>query len=169
MKTKKLLLAAALCALVGSVQDVGATTAPGSFTVQITVTSFCNVTTNNLNFGSVAANAVLTTTGSTTLGVQCSDTTPYVVNLTPSNASTTGAGKMAGTGGNTDTVGYQLNQAAGSTPWGNQAGNHVSGTGNGSSQSITVFSSITVANTSPASGFVKPDTYSDTVNVAVVY
>ena len=159
----------ALAAVVLAIGNAGAATATGSFTVQITVTSFCNLTTNNLNFGSVAANAVLTTTGSTTLSVQCSDTTPYTIDLKPSNNNTTGAGVMAGTGGNTDTVGYQLNQAAGSTPWGNQAGNHVSATGNGSAQSKTVFSSVTVANTVPASGYVKPDVYTDTVGVTVNY
>jgi spore coat protein U-like protein len=75
---------------------------------------------------------------------------------------------MAGTGGNTNKVPYQLYQtAAGTTVWGNTAtstsvGNGVAGIGNGSAKSLTVYA------TAPSSDF-KPDTYSDIVTINVNY
>ena len=71
--------------------------------------------------------------------------------------------------GNTDSVPYQLRSAPGMTGtiWGNTAtsssvGNGVSGGGNGTAQSITVYA------TTPSANFT-PDSYADTVTVTVNY
>ncbi len=140
-----------------------------SFSVSATVQKACVVTANNVNLGAVPFNAV-NTTGSNTLGITCSNGTPYYVGLAPSNGSTTGAGQLKGSlGGNTDKVSYQLSSTPGpsGTPWGNTAttttvGNGISGTGTGLAQSPTVYA------TAPSANFT-PDSYSDTVTVNVNY
>jgi len=162
------------------VNSQAGTTAPASciggtsgnsfpFTVTATIIKGCTVTANNINLGAVPFNAI-NTTASGTLGVICSNGTPYFVGLAPSNGNTAGAGVMKGaTTGNTDQVPYQLSSTAGpgGTPWGNTAtttsvGNGKAGTGNGLNQSMTVYV------TAPSANF-RPDSYSDTVTVNVNY
>lgn len=144
-------------------------TGTASFVASAVLQKACIVTANNVNLGAVPSTAI-NTTGSNTIGVTCSNTTPYYVGLAPSSGSTTGAGVMKGTiSGNTDTVPYQLSSTPGpsGTPWGNTAttttvGNGVAGTGSGLSQSLTVYV------TAPAANYT-PDSYSDTVTVNVNY
>jgi len=163
-----------------TVNDVQGNTAPGScggaqanvyfpFLVSATVQDNCTVSANNLTFNAVAAGAA-TAPGSTTLSVTCTVNTPYTVGLAPLNApSTTGAGTMQGTGGNANTVQYQLYSNSGLTQvWGNTAavgstGNGVAGTGTGSAQPLIVYAKTTTSTD------VTPDTYSDTVQVNVNY
>lgn len=138
-----------------------------SFTVSATVNKACLVTASTIDLGSVPATAV-NTSSSGTLGVTCSNGTPYFVGLAPSGGSSTGAGTMHGTlSGNTNKVPYQLRSTSGlsGTPWGNTAtsttvGNGVAGTGSGFSQPMTVYV------TAPSANF-RPDSYSDTVTVNV--
>lgn len=140
-----------------------------AFTTSATVQKACVVTANNVNLGAVPFTAV-NTTASNTLGATCTSGTPYFVGLAPSNGSTTGAGLMKGTiVGNTDQVPYQLSSTPGPSGviWGNTAtsttvGNGVSGTGNGLSQSLTVYATAASANYTP-------DSYSDTVTINVNY
>jgi len=144
-------------------------TGTATFVTSAVVQKACVVTANNVNLGAVPSTAV-NTTGSNTLGVTCSNGTPYFVGLAPSNGSTTGAGVLKGTiSGNTNTVPYQLSSTPGpsGTPWGNTAttttvGNGVAGTGNGLVQTLTVYATVPTAN-------YIPDSYSDTVTVNVNY
>lgn len=163
-----------------TVNDTQSGTAPGTcggsqtnvffpFLVSATVQKNCTVSANNLTFNAVAAGTA-TAPGSTTLSVTCTVSTPYTVGLAPLNvSSTTGAGTMNGTGGNANTVQYQLYSNSGlSQAWGNTAtagstGNGVAGSGTGSAQSMTVYAKTT------SSTDVTPDTYSDTVQVNVNY
>lgn len=139
-----------------------------SLTATATVRNACTVSTSNLALGNVAATST-TVAGSTSLSVTCPNGTAYYIGLAPSNGSTTGAGTLTGTGGNTDHPAYQLRSTSGAsgTVWGNtatstSAGNGVAGTGTGSAQSRTVYVTM------PSANF-KPDTYSDTVTVTVNY
>ncbi|HEY0198240.1 MAG TPA: spore coat protein U domain-containing protein [Rhodanobacter sp.] len=140
-----------------------------SFMASATVQKACVVTANNVNLGAVPSTAV-NTTASNTLGVTCSNGTPYFVGLAPSNGNTTGAGTMKGTlGSNTDKVPYQLSSTPGPSgmPWGNTAtstteGNGQARTGSGLVQSLTVYA------TAPSANYI-PDSYSDTVTVNVNY
>ena len=173
VSTIKLLAVSGLMA----VSSANAATASGSFNVNLTITSVCAVvaspTTQDINFGSHAAGTASATIGeqssAAAITVTCSKNAPYAVNLTPSNGNTLGAGTMTGPG--SDTVDYQLTQAAAGDAWGNTAtlgaaGNGVSGIGAGlaaSANTHTVFA--TVASTTD----VQPGDYSDTVNVAVIY
>lgn len=141
-----------------------------AFTVSASVVKSCTVgagVSSNINLGTVPSTAT-NIAGTNTISVSCTSTTPYYIGLTPSNASTTGAGTMSGTGGNTDKVPYQLYSNAGlSTPWGNTGtyatpSNGVSGSGTGSAQSIPVYAKA------PSADYT-PDSYSDTVTVNVNY
>ena len=140
-----------------------------SFVTSATVQKACVVTANNVNLGAVPSTAI-NTTASNTLGVTCSNGTPYFVGLAPSNGNTAGAGVMKGSlGSNTDKVPYQLSSTPGpsGTPWGNTAtsttlGNGMAGTGSGLVQSLTVYA------TAPSANYT-PDSYSDTVTVNVNY
>jgi len=164
-----------------TVNDVQSGTAPNScggantgayfpFLVSATVQKNCTVAANDLTFNAVAAGTA-TAPGNTTLSIACTANTPYTVGLLPLNvASTTGAGTMKGeTGGNTNTVQYQLySNSTLSQVWGNTAavgstGNGVAGTGTGSAQALNVYAKTT------SSTDVTPDTYTDTVQVNVNY
>lgn len=149
----------------------GAVTSVDSFPFNITATVArrCTVTAGaTLNLGTVASSTT-NVSGNNSIVVTCATSTPYYVGLSPSNANTTGAGQMAGTGSNTDKVPYQLRSTSGlsGTVWGNTAtstsvGNGVAGTGNGLGQSFTVYATVPSANYTP-------DTYTDTVTVNVNY
>lgn len=157
----------------GSYPSSCGTTQSGSFpfTVSATVIKQCTVSAgaaSNINLGSVPSTAT-NITGNNSISVSCTSTTPYYIGLSPnSTGSTTGAGKMSGTGGNTDKVPYQLHSVSAAGPiWGNTAnstsvGNGVAGTGTGSAQAIPVYAKAPSAN-------YKPDSYSDTVTVNVNY
>jgi spore coat protein U-like protein len=162
-------LTASLLVMSGIMVDANATTATANFQVLLTITKVCSVTAgagSNINLGTVASTAT-GINGTNSISVTCSKSTPYFIGLAPSNASTTGAGVMAGTGGNTDTVPYQLYSVAGTTIWGNTAtatsvGNGVTNTGTGAAVTIPVYATAPSANYSP-------DNYTDTVNVNVNY
>lgn len=139
-----------------------------TLTATATVINACTVSASNLALGSVASTTTAIA-GSTTLSILCPSGTAYYIGLAPSNASTTGAGTLTGTGGNADHPPYQLRSTSGAagTIWGNTAtatsvGNGVSGTGTGATQSRTVYVTMPSAN-------YKPDSYSDTVTVHVNY
>jgi spore coat protein U-like protein len=164
-KTASLSLLIALVSVAAlSVPNANASTATGSFNSTITIQSNCQVvSTNTLNFGTqglLAAN----TDASATFAVQCTNTTPYNVGL---NAGSTAGGSIATrlmTSGSA-TVSYKMFSDSGRTAnWGNTVGTDtVSGTGNGSSQTLTVYGRVP-AQTTPAAA-----TYTDTVTVTITY
>jgi spore coat protein U-like protein len=178
MLRKKILLAAvgavtaglALPAIAGGPSN----TSPVSdtFQVLITIQKTCSVTAgsaSNINLGTHNSTDT-SATGSNSISVTCSKTTPYYIGLQPSSTTaTTGAGTMksvSNSATNTDTVPYQLSSdSAGANIWGNTAtsnsvGNGVAGTGAGSASSYTVYATASSLN-------VTPDNYADTVTVNV--
>jgi spore coat protein U-like protein len=152
----------AILSLAGS--SAQAATATGTFNSTITIQANCQViSTNTLNFGTqniLTAN----TDASATFTVQCTNTTPYNVGL---NAGSTAGGTVATrlmTSG-AATVSYKMySDAARTTNWGNTVGTDtLAGTGNGTTQTLTVYGRVPVQ-TTPA-----PATYNDTVTVTVTY
>jgi spore coat protein U-like protein len=146
-------------------RPAGAATATASFSVTMTITASCTIlSTNSLNFGS---QGLLTTPINTTatFNVQCANTVPYNVGL---DAGTTAGGTTItrlmsdGAGG---TVRYTMYQdAAHTVNWGNTVGTDTkTGTGNGASQTLTVFGQV------PAQGTPHPASYNDTVTITVTY
>lgn len=146
-----------------STAGYGATTT-STFQVQITIQASCTiVSTATLNFGTqgvLAANVDQTST----LQVQCTNTTPYNIGLDAGTGSgaTVAVRKMT-SGANT--INYSLYTDIGrTTVWGNTIGtNTVAATGNGASQSYTVYGRVP-PQTTPA-----PATYTDTITVTVTY
>lgn len=141
-----------------------ASSTTSTFTVQVTVTSSCVINSaSTLNFGS---QGVLTAAvdNTSTLQVQCTNTTPYNIGLDAGAGSgaTVAARKM--TNGSA-TVTYSLYTDAGrATVWGNTVGTDaVAATGNGASQTYTVYGRVP-AQTTPAAA-----TYTDTVTLTVTY
>lgn len=146
-------------------QNLFAVSPPTStFNVTITIEDSClTATSTNISFGTRGViTSAIQQTG--TLSITCTKGTLYSIALTPSNGNLLGNGEMAGTGGNTDTVQYNLSQdAANSIPWGATNGsNELTGTGTGSVDTKTVYANI--SNT----GYT-PDTYTDTVTITVTY
>lgn len=143
-------------------------TATATFLVSLTITSSCTVSANALAFGT---KGLLNTaaTGSSTLSVTCSNTTPYNIGLNAGTGtgSTAAARLLTGTttGNTTTTVSYKLMQdAALTTNWGTTQGTDtVAGTGTGSAQTVTIYGQVPTQ-TTPA-----PDTYQSTVTATVYF
>ena len=134
------------------------------FTVSATVSKQCNITSaTDISFAPARATG-RNLTASNTVGAACSNNTPYTIGLQPSNGNTTGNGVMTGTGSNTDKVPYQLSSTPGpsGTVWGNTSLNTVTGNGTGTTTSYPVYATVPSANYTP-------DSYADTVTIAVTY
>jgi spore coat protein U-like protein len=163
--------AIAACSALGaaSFNAQALTTVTTTFQVQITLVASCAISANNLNFGSGVGLLTAAVSGSSTVSVTCSNTTPYNVSLDGGtvSGSTVTSRLMAGTAaGNTGTtLGFQLYSNSGlTTVWGNTIGtNTVSGTGNGTAQTINVYGQVPVQTTP------KPDTYQTTITATVSY
>lgn len=135
------------------------------FQVSMTIQAECRLTSaSDLAFGTTGV--IQTAINSTsTIGVQCTNTTPYNIGLNAgagTGATVTNRHMTSGTGAQ---VNYQLFRDSGRTlNWGNTAPTDtLSGTGNGAVQTVTVYGRVP-AQTTPAAG-----TYADTVQVTVTY
>lgn len=142
-----------------------AQTVTDSFQVTVTIQAGCSITaTNDLAFGTTSV-LVANVDATTTLSVQCTDTTAYDIGLDAGTGTgaTVAVRKMTGPGA--ATIDYTLyTDAARTTVWGNTVGTDtVSATGNGTAQTYTVYGRIP-AQTTPADG-----SYSDTITVTVTY
>jgi spore coat protein U-like protein len=141
-----------------------AATATGNLPVQVTIVADCKVQSAPvLDFGS---HGVLDSArnGATTLGIQCTNSTGYIVRLDAGDGTgATIANRLMTAGG--ATVSYSLyRDAARTLVWGETDGtNTVAGTGNGAVQTLNVYGQIFVQ-TTPAPGL-----YTDTVTVTVSY
>ncbi len=146
-----------------------ATTVTSNFTVQVTIIASCTiVSTALLNFGGSVGVLTANVDVSTTLQVQCTNTTPYNIGLnagigTGATVAATVAARLMTSGANTIT--YSLYKDSGHvTVWGNTVGiDTQAATGTGAAQTYTVYGRIP-PQTTPA-----PATYSDTITVTVTY
>jgi spore coat protein U-like protein len=161
LHARKVVVAAAC--LLSPVSAFAATTT-STFTTQITLAASCTINSaSTLNFGT---QGVLATNidQTSTLQVQCSNTTPYNIGLDVGTGSgATVATRKLTSGANT--VDYTLYSDSGrTTVWGNTVGTDtVAATGTGTAQSHTVYGRVP-AQTTPA-----PGTYTDTITVTVTY
>ena len=144
------------------------TTATSNLAVTLTVNANCTISTTTLPFGTTTSLAtVLNQQGS--IGVTCTNTTPYSVGLDGGNvlASSIAIRLLAGTstGNTTTTIPYQLySDAARTSIWGNSVGAWLSGTGNGGTQTLTVYGQVPVSAVTP-----KPDLYESTVVATITF
>jgi spore coat protein U-like protein len=139
-------------------------TATTTMPVSMTITAGCTVTATAVAFTTQSTLAAATT-ASGTLGVTCTNTTPYTIGLDKGGnvGATTTVRKM--TGPLSAIINYGLYQnSALTTNFGNTVGTDtVAGTGIGTSQTITVYGQVP-AQSSPA-----PGSYADVVNVTVTF
>jgi spore coat protein U-like protein len=133
--------------------------------VTLTVQAECKLTsTTDIAFGTAGViQAAITGTG--TIGVQCTNTTPYNIglNVGAGTGATVAIRKMTSAAGGT--IEYSLYRDAAFTQlWGDTiATNTLAATGNGAVQSFTINGRVP-AQTTPAAG-----NYTDTVQVVVTY
>jgi len=132
-----------------------------TFTVSATVQATCVIAAGNLAFGTYTGAALPATS---TITVTCTNTTPYNVLLNP--GATTGAlvtTRQMKNGANL--LNYSLFSNAGLTAnWGQTIGTDtVAGTGSGATQTLTVYGNV------PASQYVVPGSYTDTVTATISY
>lgn len=142
-----------------------AATTTSTFAVTMTITADCLITSSNtLAFGSsgvLAANV----DANTTLGVQCTNTTPYNIGLNAGTGSGATVASRKMTGPSSALINYSLYTTAGrTTVWGNTVGTDtVAGTGNGSTQTSTIYGRV------PSQSTPAPGSYTDTVTVTVTF
>jgi spore coat protein U-like protein len=139
-----------------------AATTTSTFTVQMTVTSSCVINSSStLSFGSQGV-LVANVDNTSTIQVQCTNTTPYNIGLDAGTGATVTTRKMTN---GANTINYSLYSDSGrATVWGNTIGtNTVAATGSGASQSYTVYGRVP-PQTTPAAA-----TYTDTITVTVTY
>lgn len=177
MNIKKSLVAAMAVALIGVMQSAGAGTSISSFNVNITIAAACTVTVpgGDITFLTPPNGNPSGETGITTINAKCTNTTPYVINLTSgSTMTTTGTGNMIGSIAlNTDTVAYALfTNPAHTFVWGNGGvpGTPANGqafVGNGAAAGQNFQVNAIITGSLPT--FPTPDTYSDIVDVNLVF
>ena len=141
-----------------------AATVQQNITVSLTLQADCKIqAATNMSFG---VNGVIDSNRDTTstMDVQCTDTTPYTISLNAGTGTgaTTTLRKLT-SGGNT--ADYALYRNAGRTQtWGTSIGTDtVAGTGNGAVVVHTIYGRMP-PQTTPA-----PGAYSDTVQITVTY
>jgi spore coat protein U-like protein len=160
----KLTFAAAALSCLTLADRSNATSVTSTFAVQMTVASSCVInSTTTMDFGTVGVLTANQDTSST-LAVQCTNTTPYDVGLDAGigTGATVAVRKMTN---GSKTINYSLyTDAARTTVWGNTVGTDtVHAIGNGASQSYTVYGRAP-AQTTPAAA-----AYTDTITVTVTY
>jgi spore coat protein U-like protein len=164
----RLRFAAGLLALLAA-GTTPATTANSSFQVNASVASVCYVSGTTLSFGSNLdpVNGTVPVDATSTLSVQCTNTTGWSVAL---DAGTNAGGPAAfgsrAIKNGSQTLAYQLYTNAGrTTVWGDGSGGSapVTGTGTGSTQSLTVYGRL------PSLTGAIPGSYTDTVTVTITY
>jgi spore coat protein U-like protein len=163
--TSKAACTAAVAVLAVALPFKGASAATATATLGVTasVQATCAITGGTLAFGTYAASQV---DASTTISVQCTNTTPWTVTLDPGTGTGATDTSRKMTGPSSATLNYQLYKDSGRTQhWGadNVDGDAATGTGNGSTQSLTVYGRVFNAQ------YVTPGSYSDTVTATVAY
>jgi spore coat protein U-like protein len=130
--------------------------------VRTATAASCTVYGSGISFGNYSANNTVNVTGTVT--VTCTLGTAYNVGLNAGMAAgATVTNRSMTTGPVVYNLGYQLfSNSARTNNWGDTSGTGwVAGTGLGLPQTLTIYAQI------PASQFVAPGTYTDTITVSV--
>ena len=162
---KKVALAAAVSSAFLAAGAQAGTLDSSSFTVQANITGSCTaITPSILDFGDITNTTGVSNNGSGTLQVTCSDTLPYRVAVSYGQGGTFGNRYMANGAVH---LNYQLyadsarTQVLGDNT--SLPNTHITGTGNGSAQTVTIYGQIPAQST-PVTGV-----YSDTVTATVIW
>lgn len=158
------LAAATLLAAMPGTAWAGSQTAPMS--VSATVTANCTVSAGNLAFGNVNAVSGSNYDATATLSIACTNGSGWTAAATVGGGpSATFATRRMTAGANT--LNYTIYTDSGrTTVWGDgtSSSSLISGTGNGSTQSVTVYGRVPSGQTTVPAG-----SYADSVTVTVTY
>jgi spore coat protein U-like protein len=161
MKSAVYVFALCLLALVLGPRTADAATATTTFAVSATVQATCLVSATPMSFGTYTGAVVNTTS---TVSVTCTNTTTYNVGLSAGLATGATVTARQMTGPSSAVLGYSLfSDSSRSVNWGQTGTETVAGTGNGSSQALTVYGQTT------AGQYVTPGSYTDTITATVTY
>jgi spore coat protein U-like protein len=173
---KKIILSSLAASLILATATVSpqahAGTTTGANKATATWSSYCNISSTNVNFGAYTPGSAGRTgkygiiPGATTVTVMCTHKTPYNIYgetyLSDETWHMTGA-----TAGNTDVLQYAAWLASDYySSWfgqGYSGTNHISGTGTGINQNYTIYFGIYTQD------YVTPDSYSDTYTLTLSY
>lgn len=144
-----------------------ATVLPGqNLTVEITIVDECVLTApTTLNFGAAVGVLDAPVTGTTSITVQCTNTTPFSIALSAGAGSgaTTAVRKMTGLTVTSATINYSLYQDVDHLILWGTGTDDFDETGTGAAVAYDVFGLV------PAQSTPQPQTYRDTVVVTVSY
>jgi spore coat protein U-like protein len=152
MNYKKLKTTTALSAIAGSIlfyhasiAEAQATTSTAVLTVSASIASSCTITTTGLSFGTYASGAA--TTGSATITATCTNGTAYTILFNEaSDGTTAGTYRIYSAGTVSATSSLFLEASFGSTSGFTSkitdTLNAITGTGNGSAQTITLYGNL---------------------------
>lgn len=156
----------ALFALALATAPATAATVSSTMPVSATVTANCTLSTSALAFGSVNTISGSNVDGTGGLTITCTNGTAWSASAGVGGGSGASfASRRMTSGGNL--LNYNLYTSSGySTVWGDGTASTglISGTGNGTAQSVTVYGRVTAGQTSVPAG-----AYADTVAVTVTY
>jgi spore coat protein U-like protein len=142
-----------------------AATTTANFQVRLSITAQClAATTTDLDFGS-SGFLLSNVDVQSSIQVQCTNTTPYNVGFDKGvNGASVTARQLKG-GPSNETINYAIYSNSGrTTNWGNTIGTDtVTGTGNGTPQTIQVYGRV------PPQTTPTPGNYTDTITVTVTY
>ena len=155
--------AATVCAVLLPVASAAqAGTATTTMSVTMSITAGCTVGATAVAFGTQSTLGNVTS-GTGTLSIVCTNTTPYTIALDKGGGSGASTTVRLMTGPSSATISYGLFQNAAFTQNFGNTTDTLAGTGTGSTQTVTVYGRVPAQN-SPA-----PGSYADTVNVTVSF
>lgn len=142
----------------------GTTVAIPGFAVSATVASSCEADSAALNFGNVGSVIASHVDASAVLNVRCTSATPYAVRLgNGSGPGATGPERRVMTSLLGQMVYGLYQDAARTSPWGDQPGTDLDATGSGGNQGFTIYGRIFAGQAVPVG------LYTDSVIVTIEY
>ncbi len=150
------------CVILLGAPFIRAATATAALAVSATIQATCSISAAPMAFGTYTGGVANSTS---TLSLTCTNTTPYNVGLSAGTGSGATESTREMTGPGAALLSYALFSDSGRTLiWGNTIGtNTVSGTGNGSAQTLTVYGRV------GAGQFLAPGDYTDTITATITY
>ena len=163
IKSSKLFVAALACAIFALAPLIShATDETDTFTVSATVVDSCSITAGDLSFGNYDPTEGGDVTATSTIDITCSNGTGWTLKLCEGSAGVFTTRTMEK---GTDTLNYNLyNEATHTTVWDNTVAGWVTGTGDGTAQSQTVYGKIPSGQNTAVVG-----AYTDTITATVTY
>lgn len=144
------------------------TTSTTSPTITVTVAAACQVTPQNLNFGTYDPLATTSLSSTTQLSINCSKNTPFTIDLNAGQHASGGFNRNMANGANL--LSYQLyTNSSHTTVWGDGTSGtgtvNGTGTGPGTAHMIveTVYGAVSAQQSAPAGS------YSDVITVTVSF